>query len=920
MHRHNIAILPLPISNAVIFQCILWLLVPLFLQTSVTRASPSNKEFKSAALPQSTTLELVGSLSTPALYGNVTVDGKYAYVAGRELAVIDIATPSRPVKVGALSLPAPATSVAVSNGRVYVGLGYEGWTIVDVSSPTDPREVGQYRVPLPFQSAYDAFIHRVAVVGNIVYLATDGAGLRIVNVSNPHAPRELGDLSDVYDVWDVVIIDHLAYLAAYERGLLIVDVGAPSQPVEKSSLSIPNFLAYSIAVADGMAFLSYGDSRLDGDRGLWIVDVTNPGAPTEIGLYTSSPWFGPLAVANNVVYISGESGIGIVDVSDPHAPVEIASDSEISGQIFLVDDYIYVADGGLSIYRLSRSSNSISGRVTGDSSSCTSGVILSAGSNRSTTTDSNGNYVFASLPGGTYTLTPSKSGCTFSPPSRTVTVPPGATSVNFAGTRCSANQWYGEYYINRELQGLPAYTRCDEKIDFFWGEGAPYQGGPTNNFSVRWTRTVEIAEAGGYRFRAFTDDGLRLYVDGEKVIDDWTARAFAEQSALKYLFTGSHQVTMEYVEWSNDAIAHLTWYQCRNGADDCSMNITPMYQTLYPDVPMPTNCSNWQNERPHQQSFYNYGCLVTSFAMALEKYGVDTTPTELNEWLSQTPGAYPIPCNGGLNSAYIPAFAYDWGKQHGKEIILKLRQVANEDPYKLVRQGTPLIMKVSSRDHYFLAVDVATKLGGPQTFGVNDPWSSYNCDQIQADGEKGCASGPQQPTQHETALTDPYLGNYSSITYLEETPTVPASLGFSVSGAEVLITDSQGHRTGFDPATQQILREIPESIYLDTKVTPPGGTEDGSIQRNLILADNAAGNYTLHVIGVNALAANTIVSDTTSFSISVVGFDSQFAFTEKQIVGTVSPGQIVGYQISFDPGRSLNIGSQVFLPLVSRSD
>ncbi len=64
-------------------------------------------------------------------------------------------------------------------------------------------------------------------------------------------------------------------------------------------------------------------------------------------------------------------------------------------------------------------------------------MTLSGAASATTTTDSSGRYNFTGLGNGTYTVTPSKSGCTFSPTSQTKTIA-GAdvTGVKFTGT-CS---------------------------------------------------------------------------------------------------------------------------------------------------------------------------------------------------------------------------------------------------------------------------------------------------------------------------------------------------------------------------------------------------------------------------------------------------------------------------------------------------
>ena len=75
----------------------------------------------------------------------------------------------------------------------------------------------------------------------------------------------------------------------------------------------------------------------------------------------------------------------------------------------------------------------VSGRVTGVNGKPISGVIISDGAGHTATTDSNGNYTLSGLAAGTYTITPSKSGYTFSPASHTVSVPPDATGQDFTG-------------------------------------------------------------------------------------------------------------------------------------------------------------------------------------------------------------------------------------------------------------------------------------------------------------------------------------------------------------------------------------------------------------------------------------------------------------------------------------------------------
>jgi glucose/arabinose dehydrogenase len=114
-----------------------------------------------------------------------------------------------------------------------------------------------------------------------------------------------------------------------------------------------------------------------------------------------------------------------------------------------------------------------------------------------------------------------------------------------------------EYFNNVELQGAPVLTRQDQTIDFDWGDGSPTPEININGFSVRWTKNQYFA-AGKYKFTSATDDGLRLYVDNELLIDRWTGGVVAE-SATKVLTAGEHAIRFEYREDGGGAYAKLNW-------------------------------------------------------------------------------------------------------------------------------------------------------------------------------------------------------------------------------------------------------------------------------------------------------------------------------------------------------------------------
>lgn len=118
--------------------------------------------------------------------------------------------------------------------------------------------------------------------------------------------------------------------------------------------------------------------------------------------------------------------------------------------------------------------------------------------------------------------------------------------------------WRGEYFDNPNLNGAPRLVRDDQNIDFDWGYGSPGPGIPADNFSARWVRSFFLP-AGNYRFYAQADDGVRVWVDGELIIDEWHASSGVTYTADKQLNSGSHLLRIEYFEARELAKIRVWW-------------------------------------------------------------------------------------------------------------------------------------------------------------------------------------------------------------------------------------------------------------------------------------------------------------------------------------------------------------------------
>ena len=118
--------------------------------------------------------------------------------------------------------------------------------------------------------------------------------------------------------------------------------------------------------------------------------------------------------------------------------------------------------------------------------------------------------------------------------------------------------WRGDYWSNPGLSGAPVLSRNDARINFAWGRAAPAPSLPVDSFSVRWSRTLSF-EPGVYRFSASADDGIRVYLDGALLINEWHEGQHDRIYDRDVSLAGTHLVVIEYFENSWDALVDFWW-------------------------------------------------------------------------------------------------------------------------------------------------------------------------------------------------------------------------------------------------------------------------------------------------------------------------------------------------------------------------
>ena len=117
----------------------------------------------------------------------------------------------------------------------------------------------------------------------------------------------------------------------------------------------------------------------------------------------------------------------------------------------------------------------------------------------------------------------------------------------------------GEYWNG--MFGSYVTTRTDATVNFTWGYGSPGGNVGADNFSVRWTGELTAPVSGVYQFSTLSDDGVRLWVGDQLMIDNWTDHGpMTDMSWAVWLNEGQrYAIKLEYYEGGQWSTIQLQW-------------------------------------------------------------------------------------------------------------------------------------------------------------------------------------------------------------------------------------------------------------------------------------------------------------------------------------------------------------------------
>lgn len=203
---------------------------------------------------------------------------------------------------------------------------------------------------------------------------------------------------------------------------------------------------------------------------------------------------------------------------------------------------------------------------------------------------------------------------------RVNTIPAASGAVVGSGSGLQAT-----YYDSINFTG-GTVSRVDPRVYFDWKTFSPNPAIAPNTFSARWTGSVQAQYSQAYTFYTRADDGVRLWVNGQKLIDNWVDQAPTEKSATINLTAGTrYPIVLEYFQNGGGSSLRLSW-----SSASTPKQVIPQIQ-LYPvtqsgDTTPPTASISTPGNN------FSYRALPTATGSAADSGGVQAVAVTLQRY------------------------------------------------------------------------------------------------------------------------------------------------------------------------------------------------------------------------------------------------------------------------------------------------
>jgi hypothetical protein len=457
---------------------------------------------------------------------------------------------------------------------------------------------------------------------------------------------------------------------------------------------------------------------------------------------------------------------------------------------------------------------------------------------------------------------------------------------------------------------------ADEAFHYLTGWGANERGGPVippsgdpskryqplrgessvklevSQLNIPYTLYTEVEDGG-------CDDSWAIYINGQGPIYTYYARplidtGLAHQVVIPASYFQDTTITITFRNLASDncGLAAVFYVKLQSASvTHCQLNGVSVFYQGWPSTPdVLPNRPEWYNHvygNYPDGDTYNivgrWGCNTTSNAMIINYYAQQsglphwTDPGLLNSWLRTNSGY-----NAEHGVIYGKVAEYAW-KQG--EIKLTLTGIGSPDSQRLdahLCSGHPAMLRVTTSygSHFVVAVGKTT-INGTDTYLLHDPiWG-------------------------QTTLLEQYGGIYQAAYYYQGGNSVVNRSMLEVSAhspVHLLVTDPLGRKTGYDPRSGEIWKEVPNADYLTESINEPDGNSLAG-SKLLLIYQPIAGSYSVQIIGYSS----------GSFTVDVIQTDVLGNTKAESFTGSAQTDSVDNREVNFSPG------GVVYLPLIMQA-
>ncbi|GAB3526254.1 hypothetical protein GCM10027443_01250 [Pontibacter brevis] len=183
-----------------------------------------------------------------------------------------------------------------------------------------------------------------------------------------------------------------------------------------------------------------------------------------------------------------------------------------------------------------------------------------------------------------------------------------------------------EYFVNdKYFRTLPVLARVDPIVDFEWSMGAPDPQLQVDNFSARWSGKLMPYRSGTYTFYVASDDGVRLWIDDELLIDQWVLARDEYAATIELTAFKAYDIRLEYFEASLGAMVSLSW-----SGEGLEKQVIPQAQ-LYPDATLAV--PNVEIDTPVSEARYMIGEVLAFSGSGSSADNLPVPASDMSWWI-----------------------------------------------------------------------------------------------------------------------------------------------------------------------------------------------------------------------------------------------------------------------------------------------